>query len=230
LLDVARRQPQGEFEKRARERVVTFAHVSTTPERFRGHPVFLHGHVRRMTEIRPISNSEGIDRIYEGWLFTEESQDNPYAIIVSELPRDFPLGGNIVEDVSFAGYFLKLWAYRAGDDEAKRRGTWTMRYAPLLVGHRVVWHPRPKMIAPDQTTHAVIFAMVGGLVLALIAVAWYARRSAVAIRRMYASAADRPTPGEVQAIGESAAPSTEELLATMEQQAREATDESSPRE
>ena len=230
LLDVARRVPPEDLEEQGRRNALTFAHFSAAPKRYRGQPALLRGHVRRMTEIRPIANREGFETLYEGWLFTDESLDNPYVIIVSRLPRDFPLGGNIVENVSFAGYFLKLWTYQAGDDEAEKKGTGTIRYAPLLIGHRVVWHPRPQPVTAGGAAHAVMIALVAGLIVALFLVTWYARRSALAIREMYASRANRPTPTEVQALGDAAAPSTEEYLATIERQSAENEAETDPRD
>jgi hypothetical protein len=191
---------------------VTFAHFSASPERYRGQPVFLKGHVRRMTEIKPIENREGFERLYEGWLFTEESQDNPYVIVVSRLPEDFPLGGGIVEDVSFAGYFLKLWAYRAGDGD---------RYAPLLIGHRVVWHPRRAGFVPSVSIHVMILAGVAVLISILFAVTWYARRVTAATRQMLASHSTGVpgSPEAIHSLGEMAAPTTEDYLADMKRQA-----------
>lgn len=210
LLDVARRVPPEELENQARSRVLTFAHFSESPERYRGQPVFLKGHVRRMTEINPIDTREGFEKLYEGWLFTEESQDNPYVIIVSRLPEDFPLGGSIVEDVSFTGFFLKLWAYRAGDGD---------RYAPLLIGHRIVWHPRRAGFAPSFSVHLAILAAVVSLIAAVVGVTWYARRIAATTRQMVASHGSRPSPEAIHALGEMAAPNTEEFLADMTRQA-----------
>ena len=212
LLDVARRVSTEELEEQAQRHVLTFAHFSASPELYRGQPVFLKGHVRRMTDIKPIENRAGFEKLYEGWLFTEESQDNPYVIIVSRLPDGFPLGGSIVEDVSFAGYFLKLWAYRAGDGD---------RYAPLLIGHRVVWHPRQAGFVPSAFTHLVIIAGVAVLIAVLFGVTWYARRTTAATRQMIASHGSPPSPEAVQSLGELAAPSTEEFLADMKQQAEQ---------
>jgi hypothetical protein len=229
LLDVARRAPPEELEDRAQRRVLTFAHFSAAPERYRGQPVFLNGHVRRMTEIKPIANREGFETVYEGWLFTEESQDNPYVLIVSRLPDNFPLGGDIVENVSFAGYFLKLWSYRADDGDPATPSISAIRYAPLLIGHRVLWHPRPQAPSVTATWHGLVIGGVAVLILALITVTWYARRSAAAIREMIVTR-DRPTPTEVQSLGEGASQSTEEYLAKLERGSNEPAGEIEPRE
>jgi hypothetical protein len=44
-----------------------------------------------------------------------------------------PTGANISENVTFAGYFFKLWRYKAADG--------TERAAPLLVGQMISWTP-----------------------------------------------------------------------------------------
>jgi hypothetical protein len=212
LLDLARRVPAEDLEEQGRHRVLTFAHFSASPEEYRGQPVFLKGHVRRMTEIKPIENHAGFEKLYEGWLFTEESQDNPYVIIVSRLPENFPLGGSIVEDVSFAGYFLKLWGYRAGDGD---------RYAPLLIGHRIIWHPRQAGFVPSTSTHLLILAGVAVLIAGLIGVTWYARRITAATRQIIASHGSRPSAETVRALGEMAGPSTEEFLSEMKRLAEQ---------
>ena len=209
LLDVARRTPVEVLDQQAQPNL-TFAHFSRSPELYRGQPVLLKGHLRRLTEIPLKPNPEGIERAYEGWLFTEESQRNPYTIIVTRVPEGMPLGGNIAEQVSFTGYFLMLWAYHSGDGD---------RYAPLLVGQRFVWHPRPARLTSGVTTNALMIGIVAGLLGVLIAVTAWARRSAAAVREQYS----RPPAGtgatdSVQAMSDMEGMSAEEYLKTMERE------------
>ncbi len=221
LLDVARRLPVDELEQQAQTEAITFVHLSKGPEQFRGKPIFLRGHLRRMTEVKVVSNREGIERLWEGWLFTEESQDNPYVIIVSRLPETFPLGGSILEEVSFAGHFLKLWAYQAGDGD---------RYAPLLLGHRIVWHPRPAAGSTDAKTHGIMLALVACLVAGLMVVSWWARRSLSAMRRATVAIAEPPTAENVRAMNELTGGSTDEYLAGLVKEAEEPRADEPPRE
>lgn len=209
LLDVARRTPVEVLEQQAVS-TLTFAQFSRSPELYRGQPVLLKGHLRRMTEIPLKANPEGIKRAYEGWLFTEESQRNPYTIIVTRVPDGMPLGGNIAEQVTFAGYFLMLWAYHSGDGD---------RYAPLLVGQRLVWHPRPARPTPGVTTISLMIGIAAVLFAVLIAVTLWARRSAAATRQEYRQPpAGTDSTQSVQAMTEMEGMSAEEYLKTIERE------------
>jgi hypothetical protein len=208
-LDLARRTPEVDMERESR-RDITFAHLVKAPARYRGQLIFLRGHLRRFTEIPAPANSEGFEQLYEGWLFTEESQANPYVIIVSRVPQGMPLGGGVLEDVSFAGYFFKLWKYWAADGE---------RFAPLLIGHRVTWHPRPVRSGTSVQTHVVMISLVTLLIAALCAVTWWGRKSAAALRRMHASSDELSADEAARAMSRRAGTATEEFLARIEQDA-----------
>jgi hypothetical protein len=209
LLDVARNLTDAELDGQS-QRGITFAHLATRPDNFRGQPVFLRGYVRRMTEIKPIANREGFDRLYEGWLFTDESQNHPYVIVFSQLPAGFPLGGDIVESVGFAGYFLKLWAYRSGDGD---------RYAPLLLGRSVTWRPRPPDTGTNLQTHGAMIAVVALLIGALVGVTWWSRRTAAALRETYVRPAPDDGPASVQTMHETVTPPAEDFLRDLEREA-----------
>jgi hypothetical protein len=208
LLDLARRTPDDVLDQQARADL-TFAQFAAKPDEYRGTLVRLRGHVRRMTVIQAPANAHGFQELYEGWLFTEESQDNPYVIVVSRLPDGFPRGGNVLEEISFTGYFLKLWSYRSGDGN---------RYAPLLLGSRVVWHPRQSRARPPAALHVIMFGAVFALAILLVAVSWWSRRRSLAIREKY-HVPNQVSPREVQSIGEQAALPTSEYLAEMERDA-----------
>ncbi len=206
LLDVARHRGQPDLSQSAR-RDLTFAHFDRTPDLYRGELVLLKGHLQRLTEIRPVANAEGFERVYEGWLFTDESQGNPYVIVVSTLPDGMPLGGNVRESVSFAGYFLKLWTYQSGDGK---------RFAPLLIGHGLEWHRRPAMPLAGAGAHTAMLGIAIGLVILLGAAIWWSRHSTDRIRQAVELQPPRPSPEQVDSIGQLAGPSTEEFLAEME--------------
>jgi hypothetical protein len=205
LLDVARNLPETALDADARPGI-TFAHLATRPDDLRGQAIALRGYVRRMTEIKPIANREGFERLYEGWLFTEESQNHPYVIVSSQLPDGFPLGGDIVESVSFTGYFLKLWAYRSGDGD---------RYAPLLLGRSIIWRPRPPATGTSLRTHGAMVAIVVLLIAALVAVTWWSRRTAAMLREMYVRPAPDAPPTSVPTTDDAVAP-PEEFLKDLE--------------
>jgi hypothetical protein len=100
------------------------------PERFRGVPIHLLGTARRIHSYDSKLSRTG--RIYEAWVGTHESQNNPYVCVFEDLPKGMPVGPDTVERVVFNGYFLKEMRYLAGND--------VKRGAPVLIG-TIGWTP-----------------------------------------------------------------------------------------
>lgn len=115
-------------------RDLTFSHLYKDPRKdpakYRGQLVSLRGTVRRALAFDIDENAYGLKKRYELWLFTEDSGKFPWVVELTDLPEGFPLGTEIQEKVETAGYFLKLWAYRAQDG---------FRSAPLILGHGLTW-------------------------------------------------------------------------------------------
>jgi hypothetical protein len=133
FLDKARTAPVEQLIADAR-RDVTFSHLyrdpREDPKKYRGQLVQVEGTVRRALAFDVPPNAYGLTKRYELWIFTEDSGKFPWVVELSELPPGFPLGSEIQEKVESAGFFLKLWAYRAQDG---------FRSAPLLLGHGLNW-------------------------------------------------------------------------------------------
>jgi hypothetical protein len=131
LLERARSTPPAELAASSL-RNLPYTELWDRPARYRGVPVHLEGTVRRALvhdELNPALAPKG--KLYEAYLFTYDSQSNPYVLVFEEPPPGFPSGLDISERVRFDGYFLKLLAYMAGD---------TARAAPMLIG-RLQWTP-----------------------------------------------------------------------------------------
>ncbi len=64
-------------------------------------------------------------RIYEAWVYSDENRAFPYVLTFEDPPPGLVVGPELLPQVRFDGYFLKLLGYRAGD---------TLRAAPMLVG------------------------------------------------------------------------------------------------
>lgn len=97
---------------------------------FRGRVVTVEGQVRRLVPFKPLPNDERFTQLYEAWLFSEDSGNNPFCIVFSELPEDFPRG-ELLEPpvhVRVTGYFFKREGY------ASEGG---MHVAPLLLAKRL---------------------------------------------------------------------------------------------
>ncbi len=137
------------------------------PDAFRGKPVRLDGYVRRVTPIDPGPNDLGVRVLYECAVFSDEYDLNPWIFVVLHVPRAMPTGDGLRERVTATGYFLKLWAYQAGDG---------MRFAPLLIGPRLVWHPAPSRTGLGAL-EPVLLVLLLLLVLTFGLVLWWSART-----------------------------------------------------
>lgn len=135
LLGWTRTQSFSELEQRANHNPV-LTQIWEQPQRFRGQPIRLRLHVRRVLEhdIDPQKNNLGVSKVYEAMGWTDESKSLPYTVVFFDRPPQLPIGPEVETEVVFVGYFLKIMTYAAFDDT--RRGT------PLLMG-RVRTIPRP---------------------------------------------------------------------------------------
>ena len=120
-----------------------FIDVYRSPEHYRGRPMTLEGRLRRLVKFAPGENDFGARHVYEGWVYTQDSQQNPAVVIFTRKPPELPLGGDLSEHVRFTGYFLKLYGYEAQD---------TTRSAPLFVAGELEWAPQPAVIPASATS------------------------------------------------------------------------------
>jgi hypothetical protein len=113
------------------------------PDVYHGKPVTLTGHIRLLREVPAGENSYGIATLYEAWLYTEDSQNNPACIVCTMLPdgmlQAFDASrSHVLDQVSVTGYFFKMMGYPAED---------VYRYAPLILAQRLEWRrieqPKP---------------------------------------------------------------------------------------
>ena len=179
LLTRARETPPAELAAQSRADV-PYTELWERPERYRGLPIHLSGTARRVLvhdELNPALAPSS--KIYEAYVFTLESQHNPYILVFEEPPPGLPGGLDIQEKVSFDGYFLKLLAYQAGD---------RLRAAPMLVG-RLHWTPPPPEDFDSAINNTLTWTMGGLSLLTLYALI----RWALHLRRMMKPAALRRT-------------------------------------
>lgn len=149
------------------------------PQTQLGRLVALEGTARRAVLIRvadpDIVERFGIDHYYEVSLFTPDSQGNPLVVCVAEMPPGLPVGDDIYEPIRVAGFFMKVWGYRIGGDEAVDGNQVVRQLAPLLVGRAPLPIPRQPV---DSTVLSITFS--GLFVLSLVtlwAVVWYFNRT-----------------------------------------------------
>lgn len=151
LLDRARGKSPAELAQLAR-RDVALAQIWQNPEIYRGVPIHLFGSALRV--LRYPSKLSKSGWIHEASIITPDATRNPYVCVFEEAPAGFPIGTNVSERVVFNGYFLKIWAYAAGD---------VPRGAPLLVG-KIGWTPRePDRARSTSSTLRWSLAVLGVL-------------------------------------------------------------------
>ncbi|HUQ67968.1 MAG TPA: hypothetical protein VM165_00505 [Planctomycetaceae bacterium] len=132
------------------EEFPVFADVFQHPQDYRGRPVSLQGRFRKLVEADAGSNDLGINKVYEGWLYTSDSQSHPAVVVFTKKPAGLPLGGNILEEVRLTGYFLKMYGYEAQD---------TPRKAPMFLAGEVEWLPAPAAVARAEIPLLAYVAM-----------------------------------------------------------------------
>lgn len=148
------------YRQRPIEKFPVFVDLFQHPEAYRGHPVTLHGYFRRLVTYDAGKNAQGIETLYEGWLYPDGGQSNPAVVIFTEKPDGLAIGGDITEEVSVTGYFLKMYGYQAQD---------TARKAPLILARGVRWHPQQAVTGwkPTGQTYAIVTAVILVLSLAI---------------------------------------------------------------
>lgn len=88
------------------------------PERNQGRVVKLRGRVRRANLVLvgdpDVVAATGVDRYYQLYLFSNDSQGWPLVLCVPELPDGLKVGGGkeYRREIEFVGAFTKTWAYK----------------------------------------------------------------------------------------------------------------------
>jgi hypothetical protein len=169
------------FAKLARSQFPQFVDVFQNPAEYRGRPVTLSGYFRKLVKYPADKNDLGITHVYEGWIYTADSQSNPAVVVFTQKPDLLPLGGDITEEVQFTGYFLKLYGYSAQD---------TTRRAPMFVAGTVNW--RPARAANERTaTPAWVYGGITAIgLLAIYGVIQLGRRKERSLSRFHSPGRD----------------------------------------
>lgn len=168
------RYPLEAFKKSAKDHEhLKFAHLWNEPDRHRGKVITVTGRLARVRKYEAPSAAQeaGVKYLYEGWLFGETKGSHPFAIVFAVLPEGLPIAEKMDKGVTFYGYFLTRYKYRAqkGDVET-----------PLLIGPTVVLSTAAA--SRDEITPFPVFALIGvgivltGIVTGMIIISWWFRR------------------------------------------------------
>jgi hypothetical protein len=179
---------------------VTFAHVFQEPSRYRGEVVAIKGHLRRVRRFEPMEmvKSKDLKDLYECWLYNDEyGVGNPVCVICTKLPPGIKVTETVKGDVrvTFAGYFFKLFRYKAPDTKKPSE----FRLAPLLIG-TIVPEPPQKQTTQTAWTGGLLPLIVGVLMVSLalvLGLGWAFRRADQRVRlRVHAAAEQLHRPPE----------------------------------
>ena len=159
-----RRSELESFKKHPQLKLPLFPDIFKNSSRYKGRLVTLTGRVRKLIHYPAEKNDYGIKTLYEAWLFTDDSQQNPTVIVCTEVPKDLqnglPKGTDVIDHVTVTGYLFKMYAYNAQD---------TTRVAPLILSKQLEWSPQ----AVDEKGSQLISQLIaGGLVFLIVGVAF----------------------------------------------------------
>ena len=164
LLGWSRTRRFAELEKGAL-RDIPYSHLFEEPDLYRGQPMRLKLHVRRVLTYDAPENPLGLKKVYEVYGFTDNSLSFPMIVILPEKPPGVPIGTDVEGDIVFVGYFVKWMGYTAFDKK---------KFAPLLVGRA-----RPTVRAAGAGQNGgwelAFLTLVGG-VFVLTFLGWFSLR------------------------------------------------------
>lgn len=167
LLSMAGRTELAAFEAH-RGPVPNRNDLMNRPGDWRGKVVRLQGRVRRLRELPPDPDLRkyGIGPLYEAWVFQDQYGAHPVCLLVTSLPAGLKPAENLDEEVSFAGFFYKVYRYASAQTN---EGARVMRDAPLLMGPGLRLKPKAKAGGADATSWVrdllpVFFAVIIGTV------------------------------------------------------------------
>ncbi|MDR3232147.1 MAG: hypothetical protein LBT46_00510 [Planctomycetaceae bacterium] len=169
LLQCLAKTLPGNLEREARSNKIPQTDLFNNPAAVRGTPVLLFGTAKRILETKitdeNVRSVFGIEKYYQIYLFTDESQGNPVVVCVTSLPEGMPAGdaSDFAVNMAVAAVPYKLWIYDAADGQ---------HYAPLLIGRCPIWNPdlqpAEKEKKPNET-----FGQISVCAFFILLLVWY---------------------------------------------------------
>jgi hypothetical protein len=170
LLERVRRTPYPELAAQSRHDVL-FSQLIEDPGRYRGLPIHVEGTALRVIRQDVKGSQIYPDGVYyEAYAVSSDSQGHPWVLAFEQAPDGLAIGDNINQRISFDGYFLKLWAYEAGD---------RFRFAPLLIGR----FPPASNAAPVLPTAGLLLERLWPFLLLLVITLYVGIRLALRLRK-----------------------------------------------
>ncbi|MBI1310609.1 DUF1080 domain-containing protein [bacterium] len=156
----------GKFRERAPSVFPAFYDMTSEPALWQGRTVVLKGHVRKLVRVPAGENAYGIKEYWEAWLYSEQARNNPFLIVSLERDERMQPGAEVlIDNVSVAGWFFKLYGYQAQENG------WA---APMVITKRLRYRP---VMEPRGLLSGGIDPRLLAIVLTLAALGcWYAFR------------------------------------------------------
>jgi len=158
-----RRSELKTFKEHPQLKLPLFPDIFKNSSRYKGRLVTLTGRVRKLMHYPAEKNDYGIKTLYEAWLFTDDSQQNPTVVICTEVPEilqnRLPAGTDVIDHVTVTGYLFKMYAYNAQD---------TTRVAPLILARQLEWSPP---ITDEKGSQVFLQLMAGAFAILIAGVA-----------------------------------------------------------
>ena len=181
LAAVKRMRPGSDAREPLRDVVPLF----NRPEENQGRLASFSGWARRvnlvLVEDPDVRAATGLDRYYQIFVYTNDSQGWPLTLCAPELPDGMTVGGGreYRRNVDISGYFYKTWAYRksgkdAGEPENIDSKEWTR--APLLVGRITKAYPEEEEEERAPVAPGAVFAAFAALACAWIILRRWSQR------------------------------------------------------
>lgn len=152
------------FKENPKLKLPLFPDIFKNSSRYKGRLVTLQGRVRKLIHYPAEKNEYGIKTLYEAWLFTDDSQQNPTVVVCTQVPEvlqnGLPKGTDLIDHVTVTGYLFKMYAYNAQD---------TTRVAPLILAKQLEWSP---LVTDEKGSQLFTLLLAGGLVVLILGVAF----------------------------------------------------------
>lgn len=164
LMGWSRTRPFAELEKGAL-RDVPYSHLWEEPDLYRGQPMRLRLHVRRVLAYDTKDNPLGVKKVFEVYGFTDNSLSFPFIVVLPEKPAGLPIGTDVNGEIVFVGYFMKWMGYTAFDQK---------KNAPLLIGRA---RPAVRSVGTGSSGDwELAFLTLAGGVIGLSLLGWFSHR------------------------------------------------------
>lgn len=177
---------------------VRFPVIMSDTRPYLGKVITIQGRLEMLQHWHVPANEIGIDKLYEGWMFTPDSGNNPWRLVLAELPTGVEIGAEQDIAIEVTGYFFKRFGYPAVGSN---------HLAPMLIVAELKVLPPPSKtqeqeMARDMTMLAVWFIgiVAGGTGLLVLYFRMSDRRYAGSRAAMLAAQRDAASQAELEGL------------------------------